>query len=200
MISGLPDSILASLFGIKDTKYFSEIEREFPALLCVVVPATNLPQQPTNFSIPTNLEQLIDSSSKWHGVPNTLTFGGHVEWPIVSHVTKHTACMRNAANNNNHNISVVNIENSNTNSDNISDSNNNSNNNNNASNNNASNRADQYTFTLFPHQPQQQEGDNEFFSLTKQLSPWKPLRERRSAHDFSPKHITIQQFKQLIGE
>lgn len=150
ILTGISDSTIASLLGIDKIKAPEE-EKEFPAILAVIVPTYHIP--PKRFNVDSDFLNKLKHIPLL-GVPNALTLDKHVHWDLIEKINSST---------------YVEKEN-------------------------------KYS-SLFP-----QSKLNSFVSLPPNffkdsigIRATQVLRMRRSATEFSPGQITLNQFGQFLG-
>lgn len=88
LLPGLSDSSIATLLGLDKIHYLNDVEKEYPALLAIVVPVHSLTSGPQSISISKELLSEF-SNLTWNGKANTLSYG-HTVWDIVTCVIQRT--------------------------------------------------------------------------------------------------------------
>jgi SagB-type dehydrogenase family enzyme len=76
----LADAEVAGLLGLDRADEFESDEPEYPELLCLVVPAGELPTAP--YRLPEDLAEQV-SALTWHGRANRLSARHDFQWPII---------------------------------------------------------------------------------------------------------------------
>jgi hypothetical protein len=87
ILSGCSDNTLEILLGLKNIKYFNEVEREYPGVLAIVYPYSNeLALQ--KFSISEDTISQI-AKGQWNGNANVNSYG-HNDWAVIKAVNSAT--------------------------------------------------------------------------------------------------------------